>query len=88
MATYLLLFLLVFLVSYGFNFVTLRLGLELTNLNPALLQIAAMAAYSVAFFLIGRRVLAEKVRPGYRSRPSVPSSGSSRDAIDQRPTGL
>jgi len=57
---YVISFLLIFLVSYGVNLLVFSAGVHLTTIHPAVIQIIAMASYSVAFFLLGRLFLADK----------------------------
>ena len=53
-------FLAIFLVSYGVNLLVFTLGLALTSIHPAVMQLIAMASYSVVFFILGRGFLADK----------------------------
>jgi putative flippase GtrA len=53
-------FMAIFLVSYGVNLGVFTIGLTLTGIHPALMQIMAMASYSVVFFVLGRVFLADK----------------------------
>jgi putative flippase GtrA len=59
-------FLAIFIVSYLVNLGVFSVGLTLTPLHPAVMQIIAMASYSVVFFVLGRFFLADK--PG--SKPT------------------
>lgn len=53
-------FLVIFLVAYLVNLIVFALGLILTPIHPALMQIIAMASYSAVFFVLGRFFLADK----------------------------
>lgn len=53
-------FLAIFFVSYGVNLLVFTLGLALTAIHPAVMQLVAMASYSVMFFILGRGFLADK----------------------------
>lgn len=53
-------FLAIFLFSYLVNLIVFTVGLALTPIHPALMQIVAMASYSVVFFVLGRFFLADK----------------------------
>jgi len=53
-------FLVIFLISYGVNLAIFSAGLALTAIHPAVMQIIAMASYSVVFFVLGRMFLADR----------------------------